>query len=210
MLNNTVIFRDDEIESASESNGLLPSFPSVLFPDFENNQTLTTTSSNDCVMESFTIDNISKASWSVAKILEAEARIAQRAELAKDFKSRIDTWLESANKQDEDSISYISFLLEPYVKNEVSKLHKTKTLSLPTGIASLRKLQDKLEIVDADEALAYCEAQHPEAVIIKKELDKAVLKDLILKRTEPIPGVEAELGADKLYIKPLKIKVITS
>ena len=206
---NPVSYQDDITETASESSSLLPSFPSVLFPDYENNQTLTTTSSNDLVVESFTIDDIGKASWSVAKILEAEARIAQRAQLAKDFKSRIDTWLESANKQDEDSISYLSFLLEPYIKNEVSKLHNTKTLSLPTGLASLRKLPDRLDIINADEALSYCETEHPEAVIIKKELDKAVLKDLILKKTEPIPGVEAELGADKLYIKPLKIKSLT-
>ena len=206
---NPVSYQDDITETASESSSLLPSFPSVLFPDYENNQTLTTTSSNDLVVESFTIDDIGKASWSVAKILEAEARIAQRAQLAKDFKSRIDAWLESANKQDEDSISYLSFLLEPYIKNEVSKLHNTKTLSLPTGLASLRKLPDRLDIINADEALSYCETEHPEAVIIKKELDKAALKDLILKKTEPIPGVEAELGADKLYIKPLKIKALT-
>jgi hypothetical protein len=63
-----------------------------------------------------------------------------------------------------------------------------------------------VEITDNAEALAYCETEHPEAVIIKKELDKTVLKDLILKQAEPIPGVEAELGTDKLYVKPLKIK----
>jgi len=54
--------------------------------------------------------------------------------------------------------------------------------------------------------LAYCEAEHPEAVIVKKELNKSILKDLILKQAEPIPGVEAELGPDKLYVKPLKLK----
>jgi phage host-nuclease inhibitor protein Gam len=140
------------------------------------------------------------------KILEAEARVAHRTELAREFKTRIDQWLESANLQDNGSISYLSILLEPYVKDEISKLHKSRTLSLPTGIASLRKLPDRLEITDTAEALAYCETEHPEAVIIKKELDKSILKDLILKQAEPIPGVEAELGADKLYVKPLKLK----
>jgi hypothetical protein len=57
--------------------------------------------------------------------------------------------------------------------------------------------------LDGTEALAYCEAEHPEAVIVKKELDKSILKDLILRQTEPVPGVEAALGQDKLYIKPL-------
>lgn len=203
---NTLPYHEDITEQAAESSSILPSFQSVLFPDFENNKTLTTTSSTDSVVASFAIDDINKASWTVGKILEAESRISQRAGLAKNFKSRIDDWLESANKQDEDSISYLSYLLEPYIKNEISKLHNSKTLSLPTGVASLRKLPDRLDILDNNEALAYCETEHPEAIIIKKELDKAFLKDLILKKIEPVPGVEAELGKDKLYIKPLKIK----
>jgi phage host-nuclease inhibitor protein Gam len=97
-------------------------------------------------------------------------------------------------------------LLEPYVKDEVAKLYKSRSLSLPTGTASLRKLPDRLEIMDSSLALAYCETEHPEAVIVKKELNKSILKDLILKQAEPIPGVDAELGQDKLYVKPLKLK----
>jgi len=201
---NPLPYQDGLLEQAPESNSLLPSFPSILFPDFCNESTVA--SSNDSATDGFTIDNLNKASWAVAKILEAEARIAQRAGLAKEFKSRIDTWLESASKQDEDSISYLSFLLEPYVKNETSKLHNSKTLSLPTGTASFRKLPDRLDITDPTVALSYCEAEHPEAVIVKKELDKSILKDLILKQAEPIPGIEAELGMDKLYVKPLKLQ----
>jgi hypothetical protein len=187
-------------DETAESGVLCPSLSTILFPDFDNSAINAGSSAAEC----FTVDSLDKASWAVSKILEAEARIAQRAELAREFKSRIDTWLESANRQDNDSISYLSILLEPYVKDEVSKLYKSRTLSLPTGLASLRKLPDRLEITDNAEALAYCEAEHPEAVIIKKELDKSVLKDLILKQAEPVPGVEAELGPDKLYVKPLK------
>jgi phage host-nuclease inhibitor protein Gam len=156
--------------------------------------------------EPFIIDNMPKATWATARILEAEERMAQRAALAKDYKARIDQWLALANQQDENSITSLSFLLEPYVKDEVTKLYKSRTLSLPTGTASLRKLPDRLEIVDNAAALAYCESEHPEAVIIKKELDKSILKDLILKQAEPVPGVEAELGLDRLYVKPLKLK----
>ena len=204
---NPLPYQDGLLEQASESSGqlppfpLLPSFPSILFPDFENKPT-----DAPSATDGFTVDNLNKASWAVAKILEAEARMAQRAGLAKEFKSRIDAWLDSANKQDDDSISYLSFLLEPYVKNETSKLHNSKTLSLPTGTASFRKLPDRLDITDPTVALSYCEAEHPEAVIVKKELDKSILKDLILKQAEPIPGIEAELGMDKLYVKPLKLQ----
>jgi phage host-nuclease inhibitor protein Gam len=184
----------------------------ILFPDFEN---VKTSISVPCEGEAqaeantspaFIIDDPSKASWAIARILEAEAGIAERTALADSFKARIDQWLDSANRQANDSIEYLSFLLEPYVKGEVAKQYKSRSLSLPTGTASLRKLPDRLEIKDSTVALAYCEAEHPQAVIIKKELDKSVLKDLILKQAEPIPGVEAETGPDKLYIKPLKLK----
>lgn len=177
--------------------------PSVLFPDFDR---LLPTDDETGAKEPFTIDDPSKASWAIARILEADARMAEREALADTYKARIDHWLATANQSDEDSIAYLSFLLEPYVKEAVAQLHKSRTLSLPTGTASLRKLPDRLEVVDHAAALAYCESEHPEAVIIKKELDKATLKDLILKQAEPIPGVEAALGPDKLYVKPLKLK----
>ncbi|MDR2815160.1 MAG: host-nuclease inhibitor Gam family protein [Proteiniphilum sp.] len=201
---NPIPYIEDALEFSTEADN--PSPQAILFPDFQNVPSFPSDNSETQVNETFTIDNLFKASWAVSKMLEAETRIARRTELAREFKIRIDAWLESANLQDNDSISYLSILLEPYVKDEISKLHKSRTLSLPTGIASLRKLPDRLEIVNVDEALAYCETEHPEAVIIKKELDKSVLKGLILKQAEPIPGVDAELGTDRLYVKPLKIQ----
>jgi len=212
---------DDSLEQTTAHGSSLPSPPSlsplftlsnILFPDFENVKTSISYDSDALADASptsapaFIVNDPSKASWAIARILEAEASIAQRSLLAESYKARIDQWLDSANKQDQDSISYLSFLLEPYVKDEVAKLYKSRTLSLPTGTASLRKLPDRLEITDSTAALAYCETEHPEAVIIKKELNKSILKDLILKQAEPIPGVEAELGPDKLYVKPLKLK----
>jgi phage host-nuclease inhibitor protein Gam len=199
---------DDPLEQTTPPGS---SLSNILFPDFENVKLSIQTEGEAMAaaaapFPSFTIDDISKASWAIARVLEAESRIAERTQLANNFKSRIDRWLDSSNQSDNNSIDYLSFMLEPYVKNEVAKLYKSRSLSLPTGTASLRKLPDHLEITDSSAALAYCEAEHPEAVIIKKELNKSILKDLILKQAEPIPGVEAELCLDKLYVKPLKLK----
>ena len=207
MLNNLSIAETvttPSIENDNITSITTPEISIILFPDFQNVKTSTSYDIEE-TDNTFTIDNLNKASWAVCKILEAETRIDQRKALADDYKARIDSWLESSNHQDKDSISYLTFLLEPYAKNEVSKLHNSKTLSLPTGTASFRKLPDKLDITDPSIALSYCESEHPEAIIIKKELNKSILKDLILKQANPIPGVSAELGEDKLYIKPLKI-----
>jgi phage host-nuclease inhibitor protein Gam len=201
-----VSIADSEADLPAGSVSLLPTLPDILFPDFCNAQVPVPADTEASATEQFIVDSSSKASWAIACVLEAEDRINRRKALAGDFKARIDAWLDSANRQDGNSVSYLSSLLEPYVKDEVSKLHKSKTLSLPTGTASFRKLPDRLDITDGETALAYCESEHPEAVIIKKELDKSFLKDLILKKAEPVPGVEAELGPDKLYIKPLKLQ----
>ena len=194
---------DETVEAPDSPVSLFPSLPNILFPDFGIAQVPTLLDDLSPASEQFTVDTDSKASWAIARILEAEERISRCKALADEYKARLDAWLATASRQDGDAISYLSFLLEPYVRDEVSKLRKSKTISLPTGTASMRKLPDRLEITDAAEALAYCEAEHPEAVIVKKELNKPVLKDLILKQAEPIPGVEAELGGEKLYVKPL-------
>ncbi len=47
--------------------------------------------------EPFTVDSLSKASWCASRILEAQARVDQRAELARSYKARIDAWLADAN-----------------------------------------------------------------------------------------------------------------
>jgi len=209
MLNNLSCTNSVLEEQSNNSVTLLPTLPNILFPDFQNVNITLSSEAEPPAAEQFVIDNSSKASWAIACILEAEERINQRKALANDYKARLDAWLDSANRPDNNSISNLSYLLEPYVKDEVSKLHKSKTISLPTGTASFRKLPDRLDIIDSEAALAYCESEHPEAVIIKKELDKSALKNLILKQAEPVPGVEAELGRDRLYIKPLKTAAIT-
>jgi phage host-nuclease inhibitor protein Gam len=181
------------------------SLPSVLFPDFDD---LLPADEDAEGKEPFIIDDMSKATWATARIVEAEERIGQRAEFAKNCKARIDTWLANANKQDENSIFFLTTMLQPYAESEIAKLYKTRTLSLPTGSISLRKLPDRLDISDKELALTYCETEHPEAVITKKELDTAILKDLIFKQAEPIPGVDATLGENRLYVKAPKQKVI--
>jgi phage host-nuclease inhibitor protein Gam len=199
----TTLYAD---ELTDDTAGLLPTLPNILFPDFGNAQALIAADGDVPTTGQFTVDTPSKASWAIATILEADERISRREALVDEYKARLDAWLDTASSQDSNTISYLSFLLEPYVKDEVSKLHKSKTLSLPTGTASLRKLPDRLDITDNAAAIGYCEKEHPEAVIIKKELNKTILKDLILKQAEPVPGVETELGSEKLYVKPLKLQ----
>jgi hypothetical protein len=197
------IYKDDVIEETSAMTA--SSLPSILFPGFDD---LLPGDGETEVKEHFVIDDMPKATWATARIVEAENRIEQRAGFAKDCKARIDAWLEESNKQDSNSIAYLSVLLQPYAEFAIANQRKSRTLSLPTGSVSLHKLPDRLDISDKELALAYCETEHPEAVVIKKDLDASVLKDLIFKQAEPIPGIDAELGKDKLYVKAPKQSLI--
>ena len=152
-------------------------------------------------LPAFRVDSLKKADWAVAKILDAEARIARRASLASELHARIDAWLTKASAADNDSICYLSGLLRPFVESEISMQRRSRSLVLPSGTAQLRKMPDKLDVVDKDAALSYCESSHPEAVVVRKDLSRSALKMLIVTQGEAIPGCSFELGPDELYIK---------
>ena len=143
----------------------------------------------------FAIDSLSKADWAISRILEAEARNARRAELAAKLHERVDSWLTKASSADNDSVAYLSMLLRPYADSEIAKQRRSRSLVLPSGIAQLRKLPDRLDIVDKDAALSYCESSHPEAVIVTKDLSRSVLKSLIVSQGEAVPGCEFSRSA---------------
>lgn len=176
----------------------LPDPQDVLYPDF---QFPTSTEPGSAPSTAFVVDTAAKADWAIGRILSLEARMARRAELAIELHNRIDAWLSKAQAPDTDSVAYITGLLRPYVEAELANQHRSRTLSLPSGSASLRRLPDWLEITDREAALAWCEAHAPEAVVVKKDLSKTELKKLVFKQSEPVPGVDASLGTDQLYIK---------
>jgi hypothetical protein len=147
------------------------------------------------------VDSLAKADWAVSRILEAEARIARRAALASELHARIDAWFQKASAADNDSICYLSGLLRPFIESEIATQRRSRSLVLPSGVAQLRKLPDRLDIIDRDAALSYCETSHPEAVIVKKDLSRSALKTLIVSQGEAVPGCAFELGPDELYVK---------
>jgi hypothetical protein len=149
----------------------------------------------------FIIDSLAKADWCVSRVLDAEARIARRAELASELHARIDAWFQKASAADNDSISYLSMLLRPYVESEIAMQRRSRSLILPSGTAQLRKLPDKLDITSPEAAMAWATENAPNAIIVKKELSRSVLKSLIVSQGEAVPGCEFSLGSDELYVR---------
>lgn len=180
-----------------------PTLATVLFDDILLPSTPPADGAEAPAAAPFTIDDISKASWAASKVLDAQARMADRAELATAYKTRIDDWLSSSNAHDEASAAYLLMLLRPFIESELSRTHsRSRTLHLLTASASLRKAPDSVSITDESAALAYLDQHHPSAVLTKKTIALSTVRQLILSAGEPIPGIEASLGSDSLHLKP--------
>lgn len=151
--------------------------------------------------EPFVIDSPEKAAWAARKILDAESRIEQYSNNAKQYKKQIDSWFTKAVQDEIESIEYLRAIVRPFIEEEVSKQSKSKTVHYPGLSIQLRKKPDRIDITDKDIALSFCEANHTKAVIIKKELSKAYLKNLLTKKGEVIPGTTMIPGEAELYFK---------
>ncbi len=207
----TALPLDHPIEPGPEAalapaSGSAPALADILFDDFTIPSTPSASADGTKAPAAaqFKIDDLSKASWAASRILEAQARMADRASLASAYKARIDAWLADSNKADEDTSAYLSLLLKPYVEDELSRSHsRSRTLRLLTAQASLRKSPDRVSVLDEAAAMAYLDTNHPTAIVTKKTISLSTLRSLIFTEGEAIPGVEASLGIDNLYIKPV-------
>ena len=120
------------------------------------------------------IDDERKAAWAAGRILIARRRIASRTRLAEEYQTRILDWLTNANQSDEQSFGFLEASLRPWVEETVSHLGKTRSFRLPGSKVGLRKKPDKVEIVNLELAMAFCEEHELEGtVIVKKTCPKA-------------------------------------
>ncbi len=107
---------------------------------------------------------------------------------------------------------YHRHMVEFYAADTITETSKRKTVDTPFGSVSGRKQPDKY---DYDEAvlMPFVEANLPEAVRIKREIDRNALKaagtvqdgQLITPDGEVIPGVAVTPGGMKYTVKPLAL-----
>jgi phage host-nuclease inhibitor protein Gam len=155
--------------------------------------------------QGFQVKDLASADWAVRKAKAAEARMQKRAELAEEYRFKIDSWLKDSNKSDLATVEYMAGVLKPFVVAELDG-QKARTVKLPSGDVGLRKLPEKVEIGDESALLAHLEAHFPECVRIKKEVDKTALKKLIGEEGNLYVNGESLMarvsgGEERLYIK---------
>lgn len=147
--------------------------------------------------ERFVVKDIATADWALAKTLDAQQRIEDRTEYAKQLKARIDKQLADANKEDESTVAFMLGLIEPWARTQIEG-QKSRTVKLIAGKVGFRKLPDKLEI-EEDALIEWAWSNAPEIVRVKKSIDKPALKKL-LEKTE-VPHVIIDVGIDRMYVE---------
>ncbi len=152
--------------------------------------------------QAFIIDTQEKATWAARRVLQAQSRKEEREHLAKTYKARIDLWLEEASKPDMDTIETLSGFLAPYLSQELYGNRRRKSIKLLGATVGFRTLPRKVDIIDAEQAIEFCETNHPAAVIIKKDLSRGELRKLAEAGTL-IPGVVLDGGTERLYVKEI-------
>ena len=152
--------------------------------------------------QAFIIDTQEKATWAARRILHAQSRKAEREHLAKTYKAQIDLWLEGACKPDRDTIETLSGFLAPYLRQELDGNQRRKSIKLLGATIGYRTLPRKIEIINAEQAIKFCETNHPDAIIIKKDLSRSELRKLAEAGTL-IPGVVLDGGTERLYVKEI-------
>ena len=154
----------------------------------------------DLEKKKFEVKDLQSADWCVAKTIQAEHRIQERAALVAQYKKKLNDYLDGANKDDFATIEYMQQQLEPWAEEHLRD-QKRKSVKLPHGIAGFRQGQESVAILDEEEAIEWCKANLSAAV---KSVD-SILKTEVKKSIEAggaIPeGIKLKSGDRRFYVK---------
>jgi len=134
--------------------------------------------------EPFVVDDDSKADWAMRKLAVIRRKQAENQAIYDRELQRVQEWLQKVNTALERDAEWFEANLRPYAL--VQRSEGRKSVVLPHGTIKTVAGRPKIEIESQEELLAWAEKSLPEAVRIKKDIDKTVLKDLITEEGQVI------------------------
>lgn len=148
--------------------------------------------------ESFRVDNDQRAEWALGKIAEAKAELAK-------WESFYSDKLEAIRKECQNTIDYMTGLLQQYFSTQEHKVTKTgiRKYALPSGELILKP--GGIDYKRDEEAmLRWCESNLPDAVKVTRKAGWAEVKAYINKTGEIPEGVELIETEPTFQIKEAK------
>lgn len=148
--------------------------------------------------EGFRIENDKQAEWAIGKIREAKAELEK-------WETFYTGKLEAARMDAQDTIDYMTSLLQQYFITQERRVTKTgiQKYSLPSGELVLKPgaLDYKRDEVAL---LTWCEAHMPEAVKVTRKPVWSEVKARIQATGELPDGVEAYMTEPTFQVKEAK------
>lgn len=136
----------------------------------------------------FEIEDQGGAIWALRKIKIIDANLREAEEAAENEFAMIQEWLDGERKKATDERAFFENLLYKYFNKKRQENPKMKSLALPGGRLRVKK-QQPLYRYDENEIIPWAEEYLPDAVRIKKEVNKNVVKRHIKETGEFVPGV---------------------
>lgn len=151
--------------------------------------------------ERWTITNASAANWAMAKLRQAKRRLAEAESLAAEQHDLADRFLDGERGRIGPEITNWETRLIAWHRAELNEHADRKTIRLPSGTLSARRLPDG--VVIEDEA-AFCEwafTNSPDLVTVKTSPNRVQIKQAVLNDGEILPGVTPVEGDIRFSVK---------
>jgi tetrahydromethanopterin S-methyltransferase subunit G len=144
------------------------------------------------------------ANWMVRRMREQEEAIQRINEQQVDEIGRILARARELREAHESRLEYLKAKCEPLLQEFTRKEidgKKERSIKLLSGTVGFRKGVGSLDFTDEPAAVAWAEANLPDAIKVTVTLQKKPVKDLVEGTGEVPPGCEYTPGEDKFYIK---------
>jgi hypothetical protein len=166
-------------------------------PDFEH---------VDAQETAFTITDDSLAQWAMRRHNHYLQRITAHDDLAASEIARVEAWRDEVNAPLRQHLAYFQSLLEQWARQVRETDPAIKTVHLPAGELSTRKVKGRIDIADDAELITWASANLPGVVVTKQTVSKSALGKLtrdgdrlITEDGEIVPSVT--VGADSVRVQ---------
>ncbi len=139
----------------------------------------------------------------VTEIIRLEDQVAETFKNADEESKIINAWALNYCSKYQDKINFLKLKLEAFIREQGKR-----TIELPHGILKMRKMPDKIEIIDMEIFLANANQEVVTIVPETVKPDLTKIKTYIRNSGRQLPGVTLNEGKDefKLTLKSKETK----
>lgn len=181
-----------------------------LYPELD--ELLAEAGDPDTAADRFVIDSPDAANWALRRLAVHAAKLADAEAFAQRERDRLDLWLAGERHQAEQSSSFLAGLLRRYHEDRLAEDPKAKTIRLPAGELTARKVPAHWD-VDDEMVIEWAQGNGWGEVVRQRdpEVDRPALKrtfhvtqsgTVVAPDGEVVPGITVTEGELSFKVRP--------